>query len=89
MNDLSARDQVTFRLSPELNGALRAAARQMHRKPSEVIRQALRQYLAVPGPDGCRPAERVRGLVGSLDSALTDPAATHRAAVLDRVKNGR
>jgi len=89
MDDSSASEQVTFRLSPEMNRALRAAARQMQLKPSDVIRQALRQYLAVPGPDGSRPAERVRGLIGSLDSALTDPAAQHRAAVLDRVKNGR
>ena len=79
MDDSSATEQVTFRLSPELNRALRAAAREMHLKPSDVVRQALRQYLLVPGPDGSRPAERVRGLVGSLDSALTDPAAKHRA----------
>ena len=82
-------DQLTVRLSPELNRALRAAARQMQCKTSEIVRMALRQYLAVPGPDGSRPAERVRGLIGSLDSAATDPAARHRAAVLASVRNGR
>lgn len=82
-------DQVVVRLSPELNRALRAAARQVQLKTSDVVRMALRQYLAMPGPDGSRPAERVRGLIGSLDSGMTDPAAKHREAVLQSVKNGR
>ena len=82
-------DQLTVRLSPELNRALRAAARQMQVKTSEIVRMALRQYLALPGPDGSRPVERVRGLIGSLDSGVTDPSAKHRASVLESVKNGR
>jgi ribbon-helix-helix CopG family protein len=82
-------DQLTVRLSPELNRALRAAARQMQLKSSEIVRMALRQYLAVPGPDGSRPVERVRGLIGSLDSAATDLAARHRASILASVKDGR
>src|SRR6266508_3415091 len=67
----SMTDQLTVRLSPELNHALRAAARQMQCKTSEIVRMALRQYLALPGPEGSRPAERVRGLIGSLDSGVT------------------
>ena len=82
-------DQLTVRLPPDLNRALRAAARQMQRKTSDIVRMALRQYLATPGPDGSRPAERVRGLIGSLDSGATDPSTRHRASVLDSVKNGR
>lgn len=82
-------DQLTVRLSPELSRALRAASRRMQRKTSEIVRMALRQYLAVPGPDGRGPAERVRGLIGSLDSGVTDPAAKHRASVLESLKNGR
>jgi hypothetical protein len=82
-------DQLCVRLSADLNRALRAAARQAQRKPSEIVRMALRQYLAVPGPDGSRPVERVRGLIGSLDSTATDPAATHRASILESVKHGR
>jgi hypothetical protein len=82
-------DQLTVRLSPELNRALRAAGRQLQLKTSEIVRMALRQYLAVPGPDGSRPIDRVRGLIGSLDSGMTDLAAKHRASVLASVKNGR
>ena len=82
-------DQLTVRLSPELSRALRAAARQMQRKSSEIVRTALRQYLVLPGPDGSRPAERVRGLIGSLDSGARDLAAKHRDSILESVKNGR
>jgi hypothetical protein len=83
------RDQLTVRLSPELNRALRAAARQMQCKTSEIVRMALRQYLVLPGPDSSRPVDRVRGLIGSLHSGVTDPAAKHRASVLESVKSGR
>jgi hypothetical protein len=82
-------DQLTVRLTPELSRALRAASRQMQRKSSEIVRMALREYLALPAPALSRPAERVRGLIGSLDSGVTDLAAKHRAFVLESVKNGR
>ena len=82
-------DQLSVRLSPELARALRAASRQMQRKPSEVVRMALRQFLALPGPEGSRPAERVRGLIGSLDSGASDPARKHRADVIESLKHGR
>lgn len=82
-------DQLTVRLSPELSRALRAASRQMQRKASEIVRMALREYLALPGPDGSRPAERVRGLIGSLNSGVPDLARKHRASILESVKNGR
>jgi hypothetical protein len=82
-------DQLAVRLPPELALALRAAARQMQRKPSEVVRMALRQFLVLPGPEGSLPAERVRGLLGSLDSGAPDPARKHRADVIESLKRGR
>jgi hypothetical protein len=82
-------DQLTVRLSPELSSALRAASRQMQRKSSEIVRMALREFLALPGPDGSRPANRVRGLIGSLDSGIPDLGRKHRASILESVKRGR
>jgi hypothetical protein len=82
-------NQLTVRLSPELARALRTAARQTQRKTSEIVRMALREFLALPGPEGSRPAERVRGLIGSLDSGAPDLARKHRAAILESLKNGR
>jgi hypothetical protein len=82
-------DQLTVRLSPELSSALRAASRRMQRKSSEIVRMALREFLALPGPDGSRPADRVRGLIGSLDSGVPDLGRKHRASILEAVKRGR
>jgi hypothetical protein len=82
-------EHLTVRISPELGRALRDTARRMQRKPSEVVRIALREFLALPGPDGSRPADRVRSLIGSLDSGVPDLGRKDRAAVLDAVKRGR
>lgn len=82
-------DQLTVRLPPELRRALRAASRQMHRKSSEIVRVALREYLGLAGASGSRPAERVRGLIGSLESGVPDLARRHRAFILESLKNGR
>jgi hypothetical protein len=85
----AVEDQLCVRLSPELRHAVSDAARRMQRKPSEVVRMALRQYLALPGPDGSRPMDRVRGLIGSLDSGVPDLGLQRRASVLDAVRRGR
>ena len=82
-------EHLTVRIPPDLGRALRAAARQMQRKPSEVVRMALREYLAHPAPDGGRPVDRVRGLLGSLDSGIPDLGRKGRAATLESVKRGR
>jgi hypothetical protein len=80
---------LCVRLPPELGRALRAAAQRMQRKPSEVVRMALREFLALPGPDAGRPVDRVRSLIGSLDSGVRDLGRKDRAAVLERVRRGR
>jgi len=82
-------EHLTVRIPPDLGRALRAAARQMQRKPSEVVRMALREYLAHPAPDGSRPVDRVRGLLGSLDSGIPELGRKGRAAMLESVKRGR
>jgi hypothetical protein len=78
--------QLCVRISADLHRVLREGARRQHLKASEIVRMALRLYLAAPGPDGSRAAERVRGLIGSLDSAAADPVAQHRAAILEGMK---
>ena len=72
------------------NGAGRPGQKGLHQLYSPLSCIALlRQYLVLPGPDGSRPVDRVRGLIGSLDSGVADPAATHRDSVLESVKRGR
>lgn len=82
-------NQLTVRLPRYLSRALKAASRQTQRKSSEIVRLALRQYLQVPLAEGSRPAERVRGLLGSLESGMPELAKRHRAFILESLQNGR
>ena len=80
--------QITVRISAEIDGALRLASRALNRTPSEVVRMALKRFLGRIPPDR-RPAERVDGLIGSLESGIPDLAERHREYVLESLRDGR
>ena len=86
MHDM--KDQITVRLPRELSRALDAAARRSRRRRSEVIRLSLVAYL-MPGASRGRPIDRVRGLIGSLESGIPDLAENHRKYILESLKNAR
>jgi metal-responsive CopG/Arc/MetJ family transcriptional regulator len=75
--------QLTVRLPADLSDALAKASRTSGRKASEIVRAALRDYLNAPTNSSPRPAERVRGLIGSLDSGISDLAEQHRAYLIE------
>ena len=82
--------QMTVRLSEDLKKELERASRRMHRRSSEVVRMALRAFLgATDAPGGGRRADRVRGLIGSLESGVPDLAERHREYVLESVARDR
>lgn len=81
--------QLTIRLPADLSGALERASRQSGRKTSDIVRSALREYLNAPTESGPRPAERVRGLIGSLDSGLPDLAEQHRKYIIESLTRGK
>ena len=74
--------QLTVRLPDDLDRALRTAARRMQRKNSDIVRLALREFLGAPGRPRGRPIDRVRALIGSLESGVPDLATRHREYVL-------
>jgi metal-responsive CopG/Arc/MetJ family transcriptional regulator len=81
--------QVTVRIPEDLKRALDDASRKMQRKSSEIVRMALRAFLqGASGQDG-PPADRVRGLVGSLESGVPHLAERHREYIIKSVKDGR
>ena len=82
------QDQLTVRLPRELTVALRQAAERLERRPSDVVRMALREYLGAYSPASC-PADRVRHLIGSVDTAIPDLAENHRAYILESLRRGR
>src|ERR1700693_5667527 len=82
-------DQLTVRLPRDLSRAVKSTARRIERRPSEVVKMALRAFLEVrPAPTG-RPADRVRALLGSLESGILDLADKHRAYVLESLHDAR
>ena len=81
--------QVTVRIPEDLKRTLDEASRKMQRKSSEIVRMALRAFLqGTTGPD-TRPGDRVRGLVGSLESGVPHLAERHREYIVESLKHGR
>jgi Ribbon-helix-helix protein, copG family len=74
--------QLTVRLPDDLDQALKAATRRMQRRSSDIVRLALREFLGSQGRPRGRPIDRVRGLLGSLESGVSDLAVRHREHIL-------
>lgn len=83
------QDQITVRLPASLSQALHRASRRLRRKNSAIVRMALEAFLHVGEGTGSRPAERVRGLIGSLASGVPDLAEKHREYVIEALRRGR
>lgn len=83
------QDQLTVRLPADLSQALKAASRRMQRKSSEIVRLALREFLGASSSSTPRPADRVRSLIGALESGVPDLAEKHRAHVIASLRHGR
>ena len=56
---------------------------------SEIVREALRAFLHAAGRPPSRPADRVRQLLGSLESGILDLARNHRRYVLESLTRAR
>jgi len=81
--------QVTVRIPEDLRQALDEASRSMQRKRSEIVHMALRAFLQGTGGAADRPAEGVRGLLGSVTSGVPHLAERHREYVIRSLKHGR
>ncbi len=80
--------QVTVRIPEDLRTALEAASKKLNVKVSDIVRMALNEFLGSSEASKSRSAERVRGLIGSLESGIPDLAENHRAYILESLKNG-
>lgn len=83
------KSQLTVRIPAELATALDRTARRSGRRTSEIVRAALREYLRVDSRANARPGERVRALIGSVDSGISDLAEEHRAYILESLQRAR
>ena len=79
--------QLTMRLPSDLAAKLERSAKRLKRKRSEVLREALEQYLDTQ-PE-LRPIERIRDLLGSIASGRPDLGQRHRDHLIRRLRRGR
>lgn len=78
------QQQITLRLPRDLARAVARRARELGVPKSQVVREALVQYVAgPPAPAPARLWERVAPLVGSL---AIDPAAVERDELARRIR---
>lgn len=75
--------QLTVRIPKDLRDALDRASRKSGLKNSEIVRLALQRHLRLHGGIDKRPAERVRGLLGGLESGVPDLGENHRAYIIE------
>jgi len=78
--------QLTLRLPAALAEKLERSARRLKRKRSDVVRQALEQFLD-SGPE-VRPIDRVRDLLGSVETGVPDLGQRHREHLIRRLRRG-
>lgn len=79
--------QLTLRLPNALNEKLERTAIRLKRKRSDVVRLALEQYLDTE-PE-VRPIERVRDLLGTVESGVPDLGQNHREHLIRRLRRGK
>jgi metal-responsive CopG/Arc/MetJ family transcriptional regulator len=79
--------QLSLRLSDTLVKQLDQTARRLKRNRSDVVRLALEEFLAVQIET--RPIERVRDLIGRVESGIPDLGQHHRAHLKKRIRNAR
>jgi predicted DNA-binding protein len=87
MEDAHMESQMTLRLPSALNEKLGRTAIRLKRKRSDVVRLALEQFLDSE-PD-IRPIERVRDLLGKVESGVPDLGQNHREHLIRRLRRGK
>jgi len=83
---MDMEQQLTLRLSTALAKKLDRASERLRRKRSEVARLALEQFLDTEVET--RPVERVRDLLGRIESGIPDLGQRHREYLRKRLRHG-
>jgi|Deesub1362A_J573_1020465.scaffolds.fasta_scaffold21926_2 metal-responsive CopG/Arc/MetJ family transcriptional regulator len=78
--------QLTVRIPAALAAELEKAAQRLGRKRSEIVRMALEQFLETEHAE--RPIERVRDLLGRIETGVPDLGERHREYLIERLRHG-
>jgi hypothetical protein len=81
------QSQLTVRLTDDLDKGVAALAKKLHLKRADIVRMALQKFLeGVEREEELRPYEKVRGLLGSLQSGISDLGESHREHLLKKFR---
>lgn len=79
--------QLTVRLPQDLNDGITDIARRMRLKRSDIVRMAIQKFIAeLEGKEEERPYDRVRKLVGRVETGISDLGERHREYLIERVR---
>lgn len=79
--------QLTVRLPEDINRELGDYAKRMRLKRSDIVRMALERFFSEPQVrEETSPYGRVKHLVGTLQSGVSDLGSRHREHLIKRIK---
>ncbi len=81
------QSQLTVRVPKDLNYEISNYARKFYLKRSDIVRIALEKFLGeVKTDERIKPYEKVKNLLGILDSGISNLGEAHREYLLKRIK---
>ncbi len=81
------QSQLTVRLSDDLDQELSSLAKRLRLKRSDIVRMALERFFGeFHGKEEIRPYEKVKNLIGSISSGISDLGEAHRKYLLKQFK---
>jgi hypothetical protein len=80
------QSQLTVRLPDDLDKGISNLARKLHLKRSDIVRLALERFLGESEAEESRPYDRVKGLIGSVASGISDLGEAHREHLVKKFR---
>lgn len=81
------QSQLTVRLSDDLDKEISTLAKRLRLKRSDIVRIALERFLEeFQGREESKPYEKVKNLIGTISSGISDLGEAHRKYLLKKFK---
>jgi metal-responsive CopG/Arc/MetJ family transcriptional regulator len=79
--------QLTVRLPDNLDKNISTLAKKLHLKRADIVRMALESFIKqAEWQEESSPYDRVKSLLGSVSSGISDLGESHREHLLKRLK---
>lgn len=79
--------QLTVRLPDDLEKGISMLAKKLHLKRADIVRMALEKFVEqAKGEEESSPYDRVKSLLGSVSSGISDLGESHREHLLKKFK---